>query len=342
MIKSLFAAVLSLVVSLANGSASVEASPEKSPSGELSVSQFKHVVTIPDVHGDANAFLASLYGAFNIVEPAREPHVTFEEFTALFAAAIDGEALEGVPLASPSVGPVAVIQLGDLVDRGPHSIRCMDIALKIEAVMGWSTTILQGNHELMRLELGDAYVHPDEMESVGLKGLQKAVSDRLGDVGLVMARLSRDRDMPLCHPMNPNTLFVHAGIDLPWLRAVIDSSEVCKINEKFLRDLKDQKTLAKWAEPDSPLWTRGFSTLTSWDDPFEGPCVDVIEPGQPAAVIMAMAETDGHLTSIIEHEWYIGGEGKNRRVLWSEIPEPDEVEAERCDSVESLGPEPAH
>ena len=272
--------------------------------GELSSDSFDHVVVIPDVHGDADAFIVSLYGSFGIVEPHSRSRISLDRFRMIFMAAVNDEPLEGVPLSSAAPMSVALVQLGDLVDRGPYSVRCMDIALKIETVIGWSVTILQGNHEIERmLKLDERYIHREEQGLVGLEGMQEMVYDRLATVGLAMARFSGSNEssgMRLEDPRNPNTLFVHAGIDLPWLRSVIDSNDVCEINEKFRQDIWDEAKLQRWNEPESPMWTRHYLTIDS--DPFgESYCDHTLRGvlkhfGVARIIVGHMPQPDGVIT----------------------------------------------
>ncbi len=42
-----------------------------------------------------------------------------------------------------------LVQLGDLVDRGPHSKECVDLMMKIQEQAPSAVTILRGNHEEM-------------------------------------------------------------------------------------------------------------------------------------------------------------------------------------------------
>ena len=248
--------------------------------GELRTDIFEDVVVIPDVHGDPEAFLTCLYGVFNIIERSANP-IELDAFKALFRDTVEQKPLKGVPLAKREGGQrrVALVQLGDVVDRGPRSIECIDIALKIESVIGWSVTILHGNHEIDRmLGEGSEYIHRDELERVGVEGMRGVVNERLADVGLVMARLTGSRDLRSEGPRNPNTLFVHAGVDLPWLRSVVDSNDVSKINEKFLKDVGNNETLNIWKARESLVWTRRYLKVTGKNYADDAYCQDIL-PG---------------------------------------------------------------
>ena len=169
---------------------------------------------------------------------------------------------------------VVVVQLGDLVDRGPNAILCMDIMLNVEAVIGWKTVVLFGNHEFLRMSMTDEYMDESNKLLVGLAGMKNAVIGRLGKVGLVMARLSLETDMDIDDPHNPNTLFVHGGINPDWLfDDISDSLELEQIN----REVRDELAVdevepgkfifrsnvwTRWGlSGESPLWTRKFGDL---------------------------------------------------------------------------------
>ena len=116
-------------------------------------------------------------------------------------------------------GNTTLIQLGDLVDRGPDSIALtlMFESLRVQAEeKGGSVVTLLGNHEMM-LIMGDyRYVNKAEMRSLGgNKGWHDFIS---GKVGKVL------RSKPLAHLTDSipgcNMLFVHAGM-LQWMIDVV-------------------------------------------------------------------------------------------------------------------------
>ena len=236
---------------------------------ELDTRQYRHVVVIPDVHGDAEAFLVSLYIALEIIDgPIGTGIPPFPLFKQVFDDAIAGRPIPTTPLSAAAPMSVALVQLGDLVDRGPHSIRCMDIILHAERVLGWTVRILQGNHELQRLlaRNGAYYMHPREWtgfgsEEAGMAAMQTAVRERLDDVRLLFVRLSAGRDAG-DDANSPNTLFVHGGVDVPWLTNVTNLTDVNELNAFFQEEMKDMERASKWNTGFStPLWMRAYDQL---------------------------------------------------------------------------------
>lgn len=236
--------------------------------GELDASEFKHVVVIPDTHGDFFGFTNSLYLAYRRIEP-RTRHLTESQFRRYFRDALRNNRVDHRPITS--VRDVAIVQMGDLVDRGPHSYECIMVAQFMGEILGWESVRLMGNHELLSI-MGesDDYVHEDDAKTfTDLRGRNAAFSPPSGmmfrellESSLLMARLgtrlapNRDR--------NPNTLFVHAGIEYAWMQKymsigqntniVFDSMD--DINTRFKRLLQDPRGREVLAGGHSPLWTR--------------------------------------------------------------------------------------
>ena len=123
------------------------------PSGELDATLVSHVVVIPDAHGDLQSLLFSLFLAQAKVDPSRSEE-SFTDFKRRFN---DESAAEAAPTR------VAIVQLGDLMDRGPDSAECVEAMSRGERVLGWRTVQLYGNHELMTMLAPQAeYVHKQD------------------------------------------------------------------------------------------------------------------------------------------------------------------------------------
>ena len=268
MIKS-FATLLSVIcITIDSASASARSdgatsgmAADRERLGELIADKFKHVVVISDIRGNSEMFLASLYGAMSVVESGIEPAVRFDQFKELFNRAINGDVLEGVvPLASPAVGEVALIQLGDLVggDAGPESmIQCMDIALKFQTVIGWTVLLLQGDHELMlTLNRKSNYTGVDDFGKFGVDRMRTAVVERMGKIGLAVAKVAGGHgDMAPGDMRNPNTLFAHGGIFYPWFSLTMGrgNQDVCNINYLFQLTVERDPSVGLWTTHDSPI-----------------------------------------------------------------------------------------
>ena len=232
--------------------------------GELKAADYDHIVVIPDVHGDLEMFVRTLWLALiKIDNPA---HLIPEsDLLALLQGAQSDK--WSIPLSSNK--RVAVVQLGDLMDRGPKSIECFGVMQEIEWVFGWKTVALFGNHEILnmvgmagqfrhRQDLGGfpsvservQAVHPGEPIHAAMIALQ---------IGMVRLAGIPDDD-----GRHTSTLFVHGGIDLAWLtrhdlhsEGVSGSALVHRVNQ-YLRTavLTYPSARGLAAEEKSPIWTR--------------------------------------------------------------------------------------
>ena len=272
---------------------------------ELSTSQYQHVVIIPDVHGDAEGFLRSLFIALEKID-GTAGLLPYSEFKSVFGAATERNILPARPLSSARPGSVALVQLGDLVDRGPDSAQCVEIALKAESVLGWKVLILHGNHELQRLAQYDPeYLHRREIENAGgsaavaMERMRSLVATKLYDKGLLLVRFSSLTTVPQDDPRNPNTLFVHAGIDLDWLLAAIPpSSSLNAINAYFNEQIKVESSLLKWyGSLRSPVWLRDYF-LRPESEVCGDPLTSVLEHFNVARIIVGHTPTYGRVRTV--------------------------------------------
>lgn len=112
-----------------------------------------------------------------------------------------------------------IVLLGDLIDRGPESLRALDIA--IAGVAGREVKAICGNHESMLLAALDVE-HPTSLGAMIMwaRNGGGTVLEELGiyesDPHALKAALSDERLMFLCnmetHVMNGTVLFVHGGV----------------------------------------------------------------------------------------------------------------------------------
>lgn len=159
------------------------------------------VMVVGDVHGQADALEHLLAHFGKITTPGLKRHLVF---------------------------------LGDLIDRGPDSRRCLDLALVHSADMAKAddVTLLPGNHELM---LRDAFlsVHtPDDanlakggqswMLNGGIPFLEQTIGELGGDPKDMMARFEDSLGLSCSfvdmidswpsHITFGDTVLVHAGV----------------------------------------------------------------------------------------------------------------------------------
>lgn len=179
-------------------------------------------VAVGDIHGDFDQFVAIL----------------------LDAELIDSE-LNWIG------GKTHLVQMGDILDRGPGSRAVMDLIISLEEqapLHGGNVHFLLGNHELMLMKTDLRYVHEGEILSYG--GLKEMVRALRPD-GYYGSWLATHNTMIKID----NAIFTHAGISAEYSDFSID-----EINNT-VRDEIDRN----WVEPSGilssmgPLWFRGLA-----------------------------------------------------------------------------------
>ena len=246
------------------------------PDGNLRTSQYSRVVVIPDVHGDGYALVRSLWLALRVVD-TETPVIDFGLLCGYFDNMYANGTYPDVPVSASA--DVAVVQLGDLVDRGPDSSYAIHIIEAIPRIIGWHTLSLYGNHEIMSmLGVSAQFIHPDDEWSMGgpeerakAFGLGGHLFEKMANSFVGLARIVSDKAPVFADPMdarNPATLFVHGGVDMGWLRdrLRIKSGDVNSFNvvaqnivlsgpTGFLEDLNMD---------DSILWDRILANGDEW------------------------------------------------------------------------------
>eukprot|EP01062_Namystynia_karyoxenos_P022302 TRINITY_DN18546_c0_g1_i2.p1 TRINITY_DN18546_c0_g1~~TRINITY_DN18546_c0_g1_i2.p1 ORF type:complete len:235 (+),score=75.00 TRINITY_DN18546_c0_g1_i2:79-783(+) len=111
-------------------------------------------------------------------------------------------------------GDALLVQVGDLVDRGPQGPELYRLFLEelpdAARAAGGDVITLLGNHELMQLQGAFHYVHPDEMNAFGGRKQRKAAF-RLpdGEFARLLAALPAAVEVD-------GTFLVHAGLEPQW------------------------------------------------------------------------------------------------------------------------------
>ena len=188
------------------------------PNGTIEASDYSRILVIPDVHGDDQMFLKSLYLGLQIVNDSEV--ISFGKFSAFFDDALmSGGPVIHDPLYSRT--DTVLVQMGDLLHRGPFGKRCIQILGLVERVIGWHTLSLYGNHDIMASgpffrnywNPADDFLWSDIADGGPLW-------ETLTSQSLLMLRLNPREGIDYRHPKSPATLFVHAGVELKWLNLV--------------------------------------------------------------------------------------------------------------------------
>ena len=248
------------------------------PSGEVGLTEYSNIVTIPDIHGDVMALLYSLWISFRDVESDRS--MTFDTFA---------QAFQGSPGSqlSPNPTETLLIQLGDIFDRGPNGLACLHVVEKIEEVIGWKVLRVYGNHELLNhVGLHGDYLHPAETAKFaayfGSPQARRAeflqggsVWKSITDSTLLMVRIGgHHADLSLD---SPSTLFVHGGVETHWMGEVADRhlgahtsiiDALNRLTQQIFEGSYDGPNdvfgrLDGYNVRQSPLWIRDLTELNS-------------------------------------------------------------------------------
>ncbi len=181
------------------------------------------VVAVGDVHGDLGQFTRILQGA----------------------DLVDGD-MNWIG------GKTHLVQVGDVLDRGPDSRAIMDLIMVLEqqaSLQGGYVHFLLGNHEVMLMKTDLRYVHQGEILSYGgLKEMVRALRPD-GEYGGWLAEHNTAIRIN-------NALFVHAGISEDYASVPADS-----INELVRCEIA-----RGWTEPSGilsstgPVWFRGLAS----------------------------------------------------------------------------------
>jgi calcineurin-like phosphoesterase family protein len=271
--RTLFTAAVALALAGAAGS--------RAPHAAVSTCQFNgvdRIVAVGDVHGAHDRFVEILRTAGVVDDRSRWIG-----------------------------GRTHLVQLGDIVDRGPDSLKTLELldGLQREATRaGGAVHALLGNHEVMRM-LGDLrYVTPGEYEAfTSAKSGEvrdayvertKAVGEAvpLPALGFVEMRVAFGQNGRLGKPLRSHDavvqidgiVFVHGGISLAVAGLSCDV-----INETVRRSLGSELAQTRGdpqaqlaTRADGPLWYRG---LAEEPDTF-APAVDDILTAQKATAIV--------------------------------------------------------
>jgi hypothetical protein len=248
-------------------------------------SAISRLFVVPDVHGDYEALLRSLLLA---VHNGGETGITYEDLRGRLAYAIDTPRIDLPPPIFSKEKRLVLVQMGDLIDRGIESKRCMQAMAMVEHVIGFSVIQLVGNHEVGALVPDGLYptnVDPEDdlPRDQTTYGYPNGYMWRyLQENTLIMTRIGGTTlpAIPGVPSSNAATLFVHAGLNLRFIASIPHEEDPSmwftplRYNAHWLGILsdptiKDDKTrimkLVAWffANGMGPLETRNLSTQST-------------------------------------------------------------------------------
>jgi hypothetical protein len=224
----------------------------KLPDAKIDFREYPVVVAIPDTHGDVEAAISSVWIAYSKLTPKAE-RMKIVPFKRVIKMAIEWAGKEtriltslppGMPRISPSLkSGIALVQLGDLVDRGPDSRECIDLFEVLPLLLpGWKILKLYGNHDIWTLLENPGIQHVDKITGKTVGYINPEDLDKFVPPGTVLDEVANENyRIPQFRatgvyyerylasylgmakwegPPGLNTLFVHAGIDKAWFENV--------------------------------------------------------------------------------------------------------------------------
>eukprot|EP00755_Sulcionema_specki_P028058 Sspe_Gene.89061::Locus_60925_Transcript_1_1_Confidence_1.000_Length_1243::g.89061::m.89061 len=182
----------------------------------------RRIVAIGDLHGDLQT-----------------------AYKALLVAGVVSR--EGKDTETWTGGDALLVQVGDLVDRGPDSVELIQLFERLREKArkaGGEVVTLLGNHEHLALTGNADYANPQEIREFkgGALGRKKAYSP-LGPLGKLIV------ERPVVH-IAEGTLFVHAG-----LHAMFASLGIHEINSRVRLSML-RGTSDVLLGQDGPVWMR--------------------------------------------------------------------------------------
>ena len=233
------------------------------------------IIVISDLHGDYEHGVSSLcIGIRNTIRPELDCNEFFIEVNArLMGIMSTGESLHPAIFVEPRV---LVVQMGDLVDRGPQSRKLYLLFDRMKAIVGIDCVALMGNHELIQhLDSENnfpAYYEPEVREKV------------YGETA--ESRFAEFRSGPIWDLIFTNhvaaikigtTLFVHGGMEMTWLHRISDeigdlftadgTVDVDRLNYvvRHIMATHGPDSVDDFLGIGSPMWSRELTTSVEND-----------------------------------------------------------------------------
>lgn len=250
-------------------------------SGEISISESTSVVVIGDIHGDQVSFERSLWLAWNNLE---FEEMDYEDFSRYIRLGLNAPR----KLARLSRDTV-LVQMGDVIDRGPDGLACLDLLDSIEHSIGWRVVRLYGNHELLSHQgQSGPYIAAEEVAKFSERfGSENARISEFATGGSVwnsilsksvfMARISpplsdsNSNEQDLLPVSSVSSLFVHGGVEAHWVDLIRSTGLlnpsldlVDGINEfahRLMQSGSSSQELEVLQERQSPLWIRDLAQM---------------------------------------------------------------------------------
>jgi hypothetical protein len=196
-------------------------------------------------------------------------------------------------------GKTHLVQVGDVLDRGAHSRKVMDLLMKLERQArraGGRVHCLIGNHEAMNVYGDLRYVTPEEYaafrdeDTPDLPGLPPGYAGHRAQLGPEgeYGRWIRSHNAII---RIDDTVFLHGGIGPKYAGLTIR-----EINDRVREELSDFSKLEDGIVPDpeGPLWYRGLAQGD--ENELDGHVRAILENLRAKRIVVGHTFTDGAVT----------------------------------------------
>jgi predicted MPP superfamily phosphohydrolase len=233
---------------------------------DVQLAKYEYLVIIPDVHGDLENYIKSIWFAYRRVSNSKMSIGNFQTIVMEFLAERDPIKKKSIAKKLTTKERVVIVMLGDYVDKGPKSRECIELALSLEKLLEWKSILLYGNHEYMNFH-GDAsrYVHPEDT----LKG--KARQTEFSLDGRLWKRMNQKMVIAARTSFgDEHTLFVHANFDSEWFTR---NAEILSAFNNSPTSIHNLNIVGRYVsgsagdlsyvltEDDSPVWSRALEQV---------------------------------------------------------------------------------
>ena len=274
----------------------------------MSSRDIDHVAVIADIHGDSLSLIRTLWMisiALNqslITASGGGSSNAFNRFYDIVSREAQKEDIympknnsrNMTDRLSSIPARTVLVQVGDVVDRGPDGLLCLQILHSLPRLFGWTVVRLYGNHELMNyLGQADQFIHPREDLEYGLrfqpildtlqitshqeggslvrKGLFQGgpVWTSITNKSVLLARIGDEtHNSTFIPPLSSiSTLFVHGGIDMNYLHNHFPNITNIEDPEELINELNQEVHRIMTTKPELLTQDKKPENLNFFDSP---------------------------------------------------------------------------
>ncbi len=252
--------------------------------GHIDAQKLSRLFVISDVHGDFQALMAAIHLAAQAANKVASPPIILPnvyDLADIFRKATDDVKYlelndQMFPLFRNPEQVFYLVQMGDLIDKGDASRRCLKTMELVSRIMGGFEVIqLLGNHELkgvlaMTYAKNKGYLNPED-DLLRNNENTEFLWDYIERNMILMARIDAGDSDSVSSASSAATLFVHAGISPKSIdrltdhpggqKMLVDESNFQLLEYVASRNLEALGLALDYG--DSPVWTRDMARAST-------------------------------------------------------------------------------